>query len=417
VTLAATTLYPAYEARRALVRPAYHAAAASSALLRPLSAVPPARLLRAFAETLSALEVTHRRPAYGIDEIDLDGVSVAVEEQIVAETPFASLVRFSKAGGPGGPPVLVLPGLAGHFGTLVRGTIRTMLSDHDVHVADWHNARDVPVSAGPFGLDEYVEHIIQFVRAMGPGVHVVAVCQPTVATLAAAALMAEDQDAAQPASLTLIAGPVDARVNPGPVNQFAERTSLEKLERTVITRVPWPHQGAGRRVYPGFIQVLAFMRMDPSRHMKAFHGLFTDIALGNEVEAARVSTFYDEYFAVLDVAADFYLDTTRVVFQDHDLARGHMTWRGRRVDPGHIRSALMTVEGELDELCCPGQTEAAHGLCTGVPKKRRRHHLQPGVGHYGVFSGSRFEREIYPEISSFIAAEEARRSAAAPRSG
>jgi polyhydroxyalkanoate depolymerase len=373
-------------------------------------------LYRAFVETLSALEVTHRRPAYGIDEIDLGGVPVAVEEQIVAETPFATLVRFSKAVGPAGPPVLVLPGLAGHFGTLVRGTIRTMLPDHDVHVADWHNARDVPVSAGRFGLDEYVEHIMQFVRAIGQGVHVVAVCQPTVATLMAAALMAEDRDTAQPASLTLIAGPVDARVNPGPVNQFAERTSLEKLERSVITRVPWPHAGAGRRVYPGFIQVLAFMRMDPGRHIKAFQGLFTDMALGNDAKAARVSTFYDEYFAVLDVAADFYLDTARAVFQDHDLARGRMTWRGRHVDPAKIRTALMTVEGELDELCCPGQTEAAHGLCAGIPRKRRRHHLQPGVGHYGVFSGSRFEREIYPEIRSFIAAEEARRRMpAAPR--
>jgi poly(3-hydroxybutyrate) depolymerase len=401
-------LYQTYEARRALTRPVYNAASLTSSVLRRLPAAAPVRVCRAMTDTLSALEITHERPAYGIDEVDIDGVPVPVEEQVVEATPFASLIRFHKIAGPEAPPVLVVPGLAGHFGTLVRGTLRTMLPDHDVHVADWHNARDVPVSAGRFGLDEYVEHIIDFLRAIGQGAHVVAVCQPAVATLAAAAIMAADGDEAAPASITLIAGPVDARVNPGRVNRFATRHAIKDLERTVITRVPWPHRGAGRRVYPGFLQVLGFMGMDPRRHMNAFKGLFGDIARGNEAGADVVTTFYDEYFAVLDVTAEFYLDTARVVFQDHDLARGRMTWRGRPVDPGQIRSALMTVEGEQDEMCCPGQTAAAHDLCTGVPDDRRRHHLQPGVGHYGVFNGSRWRREIYPEIRSFIAAADAR---------
>jgi polyhydroxyalkanoate depolymerase len=193
-------------------------------------------------------------------------------------------------------------------------------------------------------------------------------------------------------------------VNPGRINRFAERQSIDRLERTVIAHVPWPHKGAGRRVYPGFLQVLGFMGMDPRRHADAFKGLFGDLVRGNDTDADRTITFYDEYFAVLDIAAEFYLDTARVVFQDHDFARGRMTWRDRLVDPSHIRRPLMTIEGELDEMCFPGQTEAAHTLCPNVPQEHRRHHLQPGVGHYGVFSGSRFEREIYPEIRSFITA-------------
>ncbi|MDP9347501.1 MAG: polyhydroxyalkanoate depolymerase [Actinomycetota bacterium] len=415
-------LYEAYEARRVLARSVYGMAALTSGALRrlpePLGASRSVRTWRALADTTAALELTHDRPPYRMDSVELNGWEVPVEEQMVSSTPFGSLVRFHKDTALDQPSVLIVPGLAGHFGTLVRGTIRTMLPDHDVYVADWHNARDVPVAAGRFGLDEYIGHIMDFLMEIGPGAHIVAVCQPAVATLAAAALMAEDGHEAQPSSITLIAGPVDVRVNPGRINRFAERKSLESLERTVITTVPWPHRGAGRRVYPGFLQVMGFMGMDPRRHASAFRDLFGDLARGNDEDADRTITFYDEYFAVLDVAAEFYLDSARVVFQDHDLARGCMLWRDRQVDPSRITSALLTVEGELDEMCCPGQTEAAHVLCTGVSKHRKHHHLQPGVGHYGVFNGSRFEREIYPEIRRFIDEndEEQRRAAAAATS-
>jgi polyhydroxyalkanoate depolymerase len=286
---------------------------------------------------------------------------------------------------------------------LVRGTVKTLLADHEVYVADWHNARDVPADAGPFGLDDYVQHIIDFLEEIGSDTHIVAVCQPCVAVLAAAAIMAEDDRPAQPKSIILIAGPVDARVNPGPVNEFATKYSARTLERLAITTVPWPHAGAGRRVYPGFYQVMGFMGMAPRRHLSAFASLFVDLAKGHDAEAARTRDFYEEYFAVLDIAAEFYLDTTTVVFQGHHLARGEMVWKGRKVDPAAITSALMTIEGENDEFCPPGQTQAAHDLCPNIPTERKHQLLQEGVGHYGVFSGSSFENKVYPEIRAFFA--------------
>jgi poly(3-hydroxybutyrate) depolymerase len=296
--------------------------------------------------------------------------------------------------------------LAGHFATLIRGTIRTLLPDHGVFVIDWHSARDVPVADGRFGLEEYIAHLIDFIGAVGPGAHLMAVCQPCPLAVAAAALMAEDGHPAQPASLMLLAGPIDARIDPGPVNAFAAKTSLGTLERRFITTVPWPYEGAGRAVYPGFLQALGFISLAPKRHVSAFGRLALDVARGHEAAAVQTKEFYEEYFAVLDVPAEFYLDTARVIFQNHDLARGEMSWRSRRVNPGAISSALLTVEAENDRLCPPGQTHAAHKLCTGIPPEKKRHHLQAGVGHYGVFSGSRFEQEVYPVIRDFVAAND-----------
>jgi poly(3-hydroxybutyrate) depolymerase len=417
-------LYNAYETRRHLMAPLYGTAELQAASLRalpkPIAAMPGARVSRAMAETIAALQLTHRRPGFGINAVDVAGEEVAVQERFLAATAFARVVHFAKAQQPDGQPkVLLLPGLAGHFGTLVRDTVRTMLPDHDVYLADWFNARDVPMQAGRFGLDEFVEHIIDFLRAIGPGTHLMAICQPCAAAVTAAAVMAADDDPAQPASLILLSGPVGARVHPGPVNEAANRYSLKTLERLVTTTVPRPHRGAGRQVYPGFIQAMGFLNMAPRRHINAFAGLWRDVALGHEEAAARTTTFYDEYFAVLDIAAEFYLETARAVFRDHDLARGQMTWHGAHVDPSLIRSALMTVEAENDDMCPPGQTEAAHSLCTAIPATRRRHHLQAGVGHYGVFSGSRFQNEIYPLIRSFIApsapAVSRTRMVAAPR--
>jgi poly(3-hydroxybutyrate) depolymerase len=400
-------LYRAYDARSMMFAPIFTVAALQSKMLRAVAPagadLPYLRGWRATAETISALKLSHERPAFGIDAVTVGGETVAVREEVIRSTPFGSLVRFAKPAAEGQPRILVVPGLAGHFATLVRPTVRTMLSDHEVFVADWHNARDVPVSAGRFGLDEYIEHVIEFMAEIGPGTHLLAVCQPCPAVLAAAALMAEDDHPSQPQSIILMAGPVDARRNPGPVNRFASKQSPESLERRVITTVPWPHRGAGRRVYPGFLQTLGFIGMDPRRHVFALAGMTRDYARGDNEAAHRTRAFYEEYFAVLDITAEFYLETARSVFIDYDLPRGRMSWRGRHVDPSTIRTALLTIEAERDEMCPPGQTKAAHDLCTGIPAARKRHHSQPGVGHYGVFSGSRFDHEIYPRIRSFVA--------------
>ncbi|MEZ5078667.1 MAG: polyhydroxyalkanoate depolymerase [Solirubrobacterales bacterium] len=400
-------IYGAYEARRAVVDAAHASMEIGSGALRTATewGLPPqaARLGQAAVQTLSMAQITHERPQFRVEEVVRDGEAIPVHEQAVLGKPFATLQRFVPEDGAELPKVLIVPGLAGHFATLVRNTVATMLADHDVYVTDWHNARDVPLSDGPFGLDEYVSYLIEFLEQVGPGATILAVCQPCVPVLAATAIMAEDENPAAPAGVILMAGPVDARVNPGSVNEAANRYPLSVVERVALTRVPRPHAGAGRKVYPGFLQMGGFLSMSPSRHVKAFGSQFMDVLRYNDDEAARRSDFYEEYFAVLDIAAEFYLDTARAVFRDHDLARGAMRWRGRTVDPGAITQPLFTIEGENDAFCPPGQTAAAQRLCTGVAEADRRHLVQAGVGHYGVFSGSRFEQEIYPQMKDFIA--------------
>jgi polyhydroxyalkanoate depolymerase len=401
-------LYRAYEMRRllweGLERALEQQSQSLGSVLGPFAAAYPARATLAANGVARALRLTHDRPDFGVASAMSGGVDVKVNEEIVTSTPFGSLVRFAKADGSSRaqPKVLIVPGLAGHFATLVRATVSTMLADHDVYVADWHNARDVPMSAGRFGLDEYIAHLVTFLRAIGPGVHLMGICQPAVACLAAASVMSEDGDPAAPASLILLAGPVDTRVNPSRVGAFAQRQSIQMLERTVIHRVPRRYGGAGRRVYPGFIQVGGFMSMDPRRHFRAFRVLFRDLCRGETEAAQKTLAFYEEYFAVLDIAAEFYLETVQRVFKDNELPQGRLRWRDRHVDPGRIGSALFTIEGAMDDMCPPGQTEAAHALCTGIPADRHRHLLQQGVGHYGVFAGSTFEREIYPQIRQFV---------------
>jgi poly(3-hydroxybutyrate) depolymerase len=290
-----------------------------------------------------------------------------------------------------------------HFATLLRDTVRTVLQDHDVHVTDWHNVRDVPLAAGRFGLDEYTEHVMQFIAAMGPGVHVMAVCQPCVSALAAVALMSEDQHPATPASLTLMAGPIDCRVSPTEVNKLASSKPIEWFEKHLITHVPLGHRGAGRRVYPGFVQLSAFMSMNRERHVNAFRDYYQHVADADFEKAEVTRSFYQEYLAVLDLSADFYLETVQQVFQDHALARGELTYRGRRVDPAAIRrTALVTVEGERDDICAIGQTLAAQDLASSLRPYLRTHYVQPNVGHYGVFSGKRWQNHIYPVVRDVI---------------
>jgi poly(3-hydroxybutyrate) depolymerase len=280
-----------------------------------------------------------------------------------------------------------------------------MLPDHDVHITDWHNARDVGLEHGPFGLDELVDHVVDFLQVLGPRSHVLAVCQPCVPVLAAVAALAEDRNVAQPASMTLVAGPVDVELSPTSVNTLARSGPPDWFRDTVVTPVPPPYDGAGRLVYPGFMQLAGFVAMNPKRHVDAHLGLIEALVAGDEVQARSTREFYDEYLAVSDLPAEVYLDTIAHIFQGNRLARGEYTWRGRRVHPERItRTGLLTIEGERDDICGPGQTMAAHDLCTRIPAYRRRHHLQAGVGHFGVFSGRRWAGQVYPVVRSFIAA-------------
>jgi len=297
---------------------------------------------------------------------------------------------------------MVVAPLSGHFATLLRATVKTMLVDHDVYITDWHNPRDVPLAKGRFGFDEYVLQLVEFLGALGPGAHMLAVCQPTVAALAAVSLMAQEGNAAQPVSLTLMAGPVDARQNPTKVNELASSKPMQYFEN-LISRVPSRFAGGSRRVYPGFVQLSAFMAMNLERHLDAFAGIYKARLRGDTAKAAATRTFYEEYFATMDLPAEFYLETVKKVFQDYELAKGELVVRGRRVEPKAIRRmALLTVEGERDDICAIGQTLAAQDLCSGVRPYLKRHHVQTGVGHYGVFSGKRWETGVYPQVRDVI---------------
>ncbi len=363
------------------------------------------RNFSAACELVSRARLTHTRPAYGITSVRVGNRDVEVTEEPLAATPFGTLLHFKKDIDQAQPRVLVVAPLSGHFATLLRETVRTLLADHDVSITDWHNARDVPVSAGAFGFEDYVDHLIQWLRVLGPGAHVLAVCQPCVQVLAAVAVMAEAHDPAQPHSMTLMAGPVDTRVNPTKVNELAMGKPMKWFENNLISRVPYRYPGRGRRVYPGFVQLTAFMAMNVERHRKAHLDLYQHLAKGETEKAQAIKDFYDEYFAVLDLSAEFYLETVAWVFQEARLAKGELTFRGARVDPKAIRrTMLLTVEGERDDICSIGQTAAAHELCTGLRPHMKRHHLQAGVGHYGVFAGRRWEAQVYPQVKNTILA-------------
>ena len=365
----------------------------------------PATWMSAGARMMMRAGLTFARPPYGIDSVTVGNRSVPVSEEAVEVTPFATLLHFKKDIHTEQPKVLMVAPMSGHFATLLRATVRTMLPDHDVYITDWHNARDVPLAEGTFGFDDYVSHLIRFLRTMGEGAHMVAVCQPAVQALVAAAAMAEAKDPAAPRSMTLMAGPVDCRINPTGVNELATSKPIEWFEKNLIATVPSRHKGAGRKVYPGFVQVSAFMAMNAKRHIQGHADLFWHMANGEHDKAEAIETFYDEYFAVLDLAADFYLETVKTVFQDHALARNAVSYRGEPIDLRAIRrTALMTVEGERDDICAVGQTMAAHDLCSDLAPYMRTHHLQAGVGHYGVFAGRRWETQIYPQVRNFIQA-------------
>jgi polyhydroxyalkanoate depolymerase len=403
-------LYFAYQTHSDIMVPirAWASLVAAATTGHPSLADNPAvRNLTAVYGLIARAGLSHTRPPFDIVSVRVGNREIEVHEEAAASTPFATLLHFKKDIAATQPRVLLVAPLSGHFSTLLRATVRTMLPEHDIFITDWHNARDVPLTAGRFGFDEYTDHVIKFLEVIGPGAHVLAVCQPCVAVLAAVAIMAQAGNRAQPHSMTLMAGPIDARVNPTKVDDLAKEHSIEWFEQRLTASVPLGYPGAFRRVYPGFVQLAAFISMNIERHLKAHRQLYDNLVNGELEKAAVIKAFYDEYCAVLDLTAEFYLETVQIIFQEFALPLGKLEWYGERVDPTAIRrTMLLTVEGEGDDICAVGQTVAAHDLCSKLRPYLKRHHMQAGVGHYGVFSGKRWENQIYPILKNVILASD-----------
>ena len=401
-------MYFAHEMSRAALMPVRMLTGAQSKLLRhplnPLSRLPGARSIASAYSVFGDLTRRYRKPAFNLNTTVCDGQTVDISEVIVKRKPFAQLKHFQRSvERPDDPKLLIVAPLSGHFASLLRGTVEAMLPDHDVYITDWRDACRVPLSAGDFGLDDYIEYVIDFLDHLGPDTHVLAVCQPVVPVLAATAIMAEDKHPAAPRSLALMSGPIDGRIDPTEPCKLATKHKLSWFKRNLVHKVPAPYPGVMRKVYPGFLQLTGFVNMNFDRHVDAYRGLFNSIR-DNEVDkVSRHRQFYDEYLAVMDLPATYYLETIQRVFQEFHLARGCFKYRGRLVDPAAIHdTALMTIEGEKDDISSPGQTRAAHDLCVNIPDARRLHHLQPGVGHYGVFNGSQWREMISPRLKEFI---------------
>jgi poly(3-hydroxybutyrate) depolymerase len=405
-------LYQLHEAQRALATPLRWAAEANQMLFRhPLNALSytaPGRAIAAASELVHTQLKPHRKPEFGLTHTEIDGVTIPVVEEVVLHTPFCRLLHFARPDAPPQPKLLLVAPLSGHFATLLRGTVEALLPHLDIYVTDWRDARDVPLTHGPFDLDDYIDLVIDCLQLLGPNTHAMAVCQPSVPVLAAAALMAADKDEMAPASLTLMGGPIDTRINPTAPNHLAKSRSLEWFEHAVISRVPMLYKGAMRQVYPGFLQLTGFMSMNLDRHVGAHVRHFFHLVHGDGDGAEAHRAFYQEYRAVMDLPAEYYLQTVERVFQRHELATGAFRHRGRLVEPAAIeQTALFTIEGGKDDISGPGQTHAAHALLPHLPAARHAHHLQPDVGHYGVFNGRRWREQIAPRVVDFIQAHDA----------
>ena len=375
--------------------------------INPLAATTFGKSMAAAAELFERSTRRYGRPEWGINATVVGGERVPVHITVAWERPFCRLLHFERAVGHTPhrpqPRLLIVAPMSGHYATLLRGTVEAFLPNHDVYITDWADARTVPLAAGPFDLDDYIDYVVSILHFLGGDTHVVAVCQPSVPVLAAISTMEAAGDPNVPHSMVLMGGPIDTRVNPTGVNKLAETRGIEWFRRHVITKVPFPHAGFMRDVYPGFLQLHGFVSMNLDRHIEAHRKLFQHLVEGDGDSAQRHREFYDEYLAVMDLAAEFYLQTVDTVFVRHALPKGTMTHRDRAVDPAAIRRvALMTVEGEYDDISGVGQTEAAHRLCVNIPASRKAHWLQPDVGHYGVFNGSRFRAEIAPRIADFV---------------
>lgn len=408
-------LYQMHEMQRAVMEPwRWWAEASADSLSSPfslLSYVPNANKFVAGFDLMLRLSKRYGRPAFGIRHVAVGGTSAGhqadIHEEVLLDKAFCKLLHFRKSRSiKNEPKVLIFAPLSGHYSTLLRDTVRTMLPDHDVTITDWKDAREVPFTEGAFHFDDYVAYVQEFIRfkqqEAGGNVHVISVCQPTVPVLAAISLMAAHGEKL-PTSMTMMGGPIDTRRNPTSVNDFATRKPLWWFEQNVIQRVPVKYPGAMRRVYPGFLQLTGFIAMNPERHLESHHDYYNHLIEGDGESAEAHRRFYDEYNAVMDLPAEYYLDTIVRVFQEQSLARGILDVAGERVTPESIKkTALFTIEGELDDISGSGQTEAAHTLCTGLPTARREHYTAPGVGHYGIFSGRKYREMIYPKVRAFI---------------
>ena len=404
-------LYHAYEMTHAAITPLRAAATAGHQALNhpfnPWGYTPQGRTLAAAFEVFENTTRRYDKPAWGLTATSVAGVKAVVREKIDLTLPFADLLHFERTGEGvaerSDPNVLIVAPMSGHYATLLRGTVDAMLPEHEVFVTGWKDARQVPMSQGTFDLEDYITYIIDFIRHIGPNTHVIAVCQPGPAVIAAVSLMSRFDDPYVPASMIIMGGPVDPRKSPTVPNDLATERPLSWFENNVISRVPWPHAGFMRPVYPGFLQLTGFMTMNLERHYDAHVKLFGNLVEGDGDSVEKHQEFYAEYLSVMDLSAEFYLQTIRDVFQECKLPEGTMTHRGRLVDPRAIkRTALLTVEGEKDDISGIGQTRAAHDICPHIPARRRADYLQPGVGHYGVFNGTRWRSEIQPRVRDFI---------------
>jgi poly(3-hydroxybutyrate) depolymerase len=405
-------LYQAYEFQRQLAAPVRLWANALeqvySSPYNPWSDTWFGKSVAAGAEIVARLTQNYSKPAFGLKTTEVGNATVAVNEEILLRKPFCQLLHFRRDTTRRDPTVLIVAPMSGHFATLLRGTVEALLPDHDVHITDWTDAREVPLSEGNFDLDDYIDYVIEFCRYLGPDVHVIAVCQPSVPVMAAASLMAEAKDPRQPKSITLMGGPIDTRVSPTIPNDLAMRNSMMWFRQNVIATVPLNYRGALRRVYPGFLQLTSFISMNLDRHVNAHMRQFEHLIKGDDDSADAHRAFYDEYLAVMDLTAEFYLQTIQVVFKEHKLPLGTWVSRDRKIDPDAIETALMTVEGELDDISGVGQTKAAHALTPNIPGARHVHWEQPRVGHYGIFNGRKWREQIMPRVRSFIRENDAR---------
>ncbi|MBA3447666.1 MAG: polyhydroxyalkanoate depolymerase [Pseudaminobacter sp.] len=402
--------YQLYEMNHAAVQPMRAYADAMkffySNPLNPLSRTPWGRSVAAAAELFERTTRRYGKPSFGLTGTVIDRKTVPVTERVIWSKPFCDLLHFQRsmlAARPPAPKLLIVAPMSGHYATLLRGTVEAMLPHADVYITDWTDARMVPVSDGKFDLDDYIDYVVEMLHALGPDTHIMGVCQPSVPVLAAVALMEARGDRCAPATMTLMGGPIDTRRNPTAVNLLAEEKGTDWFRDNVIMQAPWPVPGFGREVYPGFLQLSGFMSMNLDRHITAHKEFFMHLVKDDGDSAERHRDFYDEYLAVMDLTAEFYLQTVDTVFVRHALPKGEMTHRGAPVDPAAIRNvALFTVEGENDDISGLGQTQAAHDLCVNIPDTMRAHYMQPTVGHYGVFNGSRFRSQIVPRIVDFI---------------
>ncbi|GIL06906.1 MAG: intracellular PHB depolymerase [Betaproteobacteria bacterium] len=408
-------LYHLHELQRKFLNPLSVWAQATSELFSspysPLAYTPFSRRMAAGYDLLHRIGKHYEKPAWDLPTTTIEGREVRVTVEAVIDKPFCRLLHFRRglkngqAKRENDPTVLVVAPLSGHHATLLRDTVRALLPDHNVYITDWVDARLVPITHGPFHLDDYVDYVLEFIRHLGPDVHLISVCQPTVPVLAAVSLMASAGDPKLPKSMTMMGGPIDTRRSPTAVNALAQRKTYEWFENNVIFKVPSSYPGYLRSVYPGFLQHAGFVAMNPDRHLNSHWDYYLDLVKGDQDDVESHRRFYDEYNAVLDMPAEYYLDTIRIVFQEHRLPNGTWYVRGQRVAPEDIKTvALFTIEGELDDISGSGQTQAAHDLCRNIPKSRQKHLTAQGVGHYGIFSGRRWREMIYPQIRDFIRA-------------